>query len=103
MGARAAGLAAIVGLNLEFYRFLTRRRGWGFAVASVALHYLYYCCCGVSVIIALTYWRFSSWLAVENGVRDFPLTGVRKDPGNGTAVPRPSTEKARRPSRWTKR
>ena len=50
-------LAAIVGLNRDFYRFLVRRRGLAFAVGSTAMHLLYYCCCGASVVIALAIWH----------------------------------------------
>jgi glycosyltransferase involved in cell wall biosynthesis len=39
-------------LNRDFYRFLTRQRGLAFAVAAFPLHYLYFCCCGISVAIA---------------------------------------------------
>jgi glycosyltransferase involved in cell wall biosynthesis len=49
-------LAVIVLLNLDFYRFLARRRGLAFAVASTALHLVYYCCCGASVVIAEVLW-----------------------------------------------
>jgi uncharacterized protein (DUF362 family) len=55
-----AGIATQVGLNAAFYLFLARRRGWGFAVGAIPLHYLYYCCCGVSVLIALTLWHLSN-------------------------------------------
>ena len=48
----AAGLAAIAWMNRAFYGFLARRAGWRFAVAAFPLHYLYFCCCGVSVVIA---------------------------------------------------
>ena len=57
-----AGSAAIVWLNRDFYRFLGRRKGSGFAAASVPLHLLYYCCCGVSVLIALFQWHVLSRL-----------------------------------------
>jgi hypothetical protein len=51
------GLAAIVALNRHFFAFLVRHRGWAFAAAALPLHLLYYCCCGLSVVIALAYWR----------------------------------------------
>src|SRR5579883_2746045 len=51
------GLAAIVALNRPFFAFLARRRGWRFAAAALPLHLLYYCCCGLSVVIAWAYWR----------------------------------------------
>jgi molybdopterin-guanine dinucleotide biosynthesis protein A len=59
LAAAAAGLGLIVALNADFYRFLHRRRGWLFAVAAIPLHYVYFCCCGVSVVIALGLWHLS--------------------------------------------
>jgi glycosyltransferase involved in cell wall biosynthesis len=53
----AACPALIVALNGPFYAFLTRKRGLGFAAASVPLHLVYYGCCGVSVVLALAYWH----------------------------------------------
>ena len=50
---------AIVGLNRDFYRFLARRRGVAFAIASTVLHLVYYCCCGASVVIAEVLWLAS--------------------------------------------
>lgn len=41
-------LAAIVALNREFYVFLARRRGLAFAAASIPMHLLYFCCCGLA-------------------------------------------------------
>jgi GT2 family glycosyltransferase len=35
-------LAAATGLNWRFYGFLARRGGWGFAGASIPLHWLYF-------------------------------------------------------------
>jgi hypothetical protein len=35
-------LAALVGLNLEFYRFFLRLRGPAFALAAAPFHFLYY-------------------------------------------------------------
>lgn len=49
----ALNLLLIVALNRPFYTFLKRLRGTGFAAASLPLHYIYYLCCGVSVLIAL--------------------------------------------------
>jgi glycosyltransferase involved in cell wall biosynthesis len=49
-------LALIAALNLDFYRFLASRRGPAFAIASTALHLIYYCCCGASVLIAEALW-----------------------------------------------
>ncbi len=52
-----AGLASIVALNRPFFAFLARRRGFAFAAAALPLHLLYYCCCGISVVIAMLYWQ----------------------------------------------
>ena len=52
-----AGLAAIVALNRAFFAFLARRKGWRFACAALPLHLVYYCCCGLSVVIAMAHWR----------------------------------------------
>ena len=51
------GALAIVGLNRSFYRFLARKEGIGFAAGSVALHLIYYLCCGLSVVIAEALWQ----------------------------------------------
>ncbi len=51
------GLGAIVALNRPFFAFLARRKGWRFACAAVPLHLVYYVCCGLSVVIAMTYWQ----------------------------------------------
>jgi hypothetical protein len=40
-------LAAVVLLNRDFYAFLARRHGVGFALASIPLHLLYFVCSGV--------------------------------------------------------
>jgi hypothetical protein len=39
--------------NLGFYNFLARRKGYSFAARSLPLHHLYFCCCGLSVVIAV--------------------------------------------------
>jgi GT2 family glycosyltransferase len=57
----ALNLATIAACNLRFYRFLTRSRGIGFALASFPLHYLYFCCCGISVVIAHAIQARSRW------------------------------------------
>ncbi|MBL0159698.1 MAG: glycosyltransferase family 2 protein [Bryobacterales bacterium] len=41
-------LAAIVVVNREFYVFLARHRGFAFAGASIPMHLLYFCCCGLA-------------------------------------------------------
>lgn len=49
----AAALATIMLVNHAFYRFLIKQKGVVFAFASVPVHFVYYCCCGASVAIAL--------------------------------------------------
>ncbi len=93
-----ASLGAIVGLNLDFYRFLARRKGLAFAVGSTPLHFLYYCCCGASVVIALALWH----LGIARTPSDIKATrGVRLDPAEaGTAsAPHPSPARRRSPTR----
>jgi glycosyltransferase involved in cell wall biosynthesis len=51
-----SALAAIVLLNRAFLGFLARRKGLAFVCAALPLHLIYYCCCGLSVIIAEYYW-----------------------------------------------
>jgi GT2 family glycosyltransferase len=51
------GIAAIVGLNHRFFRFLLDREGALFACAALALQLVYYCCCGISVMIAACLWH----------------------------------------------
>src|SRR5260370_979400 len=59
LAALPAGLGRVLALHPAFYRFLARRRGWGFAVSAIPLHYVYFCCCGVSVLIALALWHLA--------------------------------------------
>jgi GT2 family glycosyltransferase len=98
-----ASLAAQVGLNGAFYRFLIRRRGWGFTAGAIPLHYLYYGCCGASVLIALAIWHLSHRRASAGATEPGPLdvgAGVRLDPG--ATGPRPNTPRAGRPAPWTR-
>jgi len=91
--------ALVVGLNGPFYGFLARRRGLAFAAGSVPLHFIYYGCCGVSVLIALAYWHLLPGRARVGGAA---AAGVRRDaasPSGAETGPRPH----RRASRWTKR
>jgi GT2 family glycosyltransferase len=101
LAAVPVGLAALVALNRDFYRFLARRRGWGFAAGSVTLHYVYYCCCVVSVVIALAIWHLSHRRQAA-GSPDVPGAGVRRDIPEAATVPRPNSARARRPSRWSR-
>jgi GT2 family glycosyltransferase len=52
-----AALAAIVVLNRGFFGFLARRKGLAFACVALPLHLVYYCSCGLSVVIAEYYWH----------------------------------------------
>jgi hypothetical protein len=97
---------AIMALNRDFYAFLARKRGWAFAIGVVPLHFAYYCCCGLSVVIAEAIWRFP---ALGRETPGTPATDkLRKDPAEGTPVPAPagsasaSADRVRRPSRWTR-
>lgn len=48
----ATGLFVVAALlfNLDFYRYFAARRGWGFALRTVPLHWLYFLYCGISVV-----------------------------------------------------
>ena len=91
-----ASAAVVVSLNLGFYRFLARRNGLAFAVASVPLHLLYYCCCGASVAIAEAIW-LTSRRTEENDPAS--PAGHRLDPAEPTATTAPHPSKRRRRSR----
>ncbi|WP_435017626.1 glycosyltransferase family 2 protein [Tundrisphaera sp. TA3] len=52
-------VAFVVAANRSLYGFLLRTRGLAFAMASVPLHLVYYCCCGASVAIALGLWHLA--------------------------------------------
>jgi glycosyltransferase involved in cell wall biosynthesis len=58
--ATAFALLAIMALNREFFEFLSRRKGLGFALRAFPLHVLYYCSCGVAVLIAMVLWNTRS-------------------------------------------
>jgi GT2 family glycosyltransferase len=92
------GLVLQAVVNQRFYRFLSRRRGWGFALASFPLHYLYFCCCGLSVGLALALYHFS----LRRTDRLIARTAGRVDSAEPTAVPRlnAAAAKARRTSPW---
>jgi hypothetical protein len=97
-GVLAAVCASVVVvLNRDFYRFLGRCRGFGFAAACFPLHVLYFVCCGVSVVIALVRWHLldRSRRATARG------PGERVDHG-ARSLPRPAWSRlARRLKRWT--
>jgi glycosyltransferase involved in cell wall biosynthesis len=41
----------VILINIKLYRFLASHRGIWFAIKSLLLHWLYFSCCGISVII----------------------------------------------------
>jgi hypothetical protein len=45
-----AAIIAVTLVNIDLYRFFASRRGLWFATKSVLLHWLYFGCCGISVI-----------------------------------------------------
>ena len=90
-----------VWLNRDFYRFLGRCRGPGFALAALPLHLVYFTCCGLSVLFALFQWH------VVNRVTLVGSAGAarrkRVDQGAGP-IPQPFLARvARRLARWTTR
>ncbi len=88
-----ASLAAIVALNRDFYRFLRRTRGIGFAAASAPLHFLYYCCCGASVGIALAIWHLAPGRKQPEAAA---IAGRRLDPAGASTAPSPHPSPASR-------
>ncbi len=86
-----AGLAAIVGLNFDLFRLFRRRGGFALAAAAVPLHFLYYCCCGLSVVIAQFYWytqrrpsdtiRVGAHERTDKGARSIPEPAAARRPG----------------------
>ncbi len=96
LGLLPLSLAAIVALNRDFYRFLARRRGPSFAVASTLLHLVYYCCCGASVVIAEGLWLVSK----PTDLATAPAPSGRRLDRVGSAAPTaPHPSKPRRRSR----
>jgi len=55
--ATGFSLLGIMALNRDFFEFLTRRKGLAFASSAFPLQVLYYCSCGVAVLIALLLWN----------------------------------------------
>ena len=94
-----ASVAAIIVLNRGFLGFLVRRKGFAFACAALPLHLIYYCCCGLSVVIAEYYWYTK---ARDEGPS--PTTpGTRTDRGTAS-IPRPAIARwASRISNWRAR
>ncbi len=90
------GLGEIVVLNRAFLGFLVRRKGLAFALAALPLHLVYYCCCGLSVVIAQYYWYTKR--PNQGSVSAAP--GTRTDRG-AASIPRPTVARwASRLSRW---
>ncbi len=92
-------LLAVMALNREFFEFLTRKKGLAFAAMAFPLHVLYYCSCGVAVLIALLFWHTQNRQARSPRI---PRQD-RVDPG-ARPTPRPAiTRWARRRRRPTPR
>ena len=84
----------------RFFGFLVRRKGLAFACAALPLHLIYYCCCGLSVVIAQYYWYTTSR---DRGLGRPTAAGTRTDRGTAS-IPRPAVARwARRLSRWRAR
>lgn len=86
--APLASLAAIIGLNHGFYRFLARTKGLAFAAASAPLHLVYYASCGASVLIALGIWHLAP--RRHRGGEPGLIPGHRLDLGGAAMPPRTS-------------
>jgi hypothetical protein len=94
------GMTAIVWLNRDFYRFLGRSRGPGFAIASMPVHLLYFTCCGLSVLLALFQWHILGPVAstVSGGA------GRSRADRGARPIPRPILARlAGRLARWRAR
>jgi hypothetical protein len=80
-----ACLLTVAWLNREFYRFLAKTKNWAFAIASFPLHLTYFCCCGVSVAIALVLKSLPKPIYDRE-----PSTSIRTEAG-ASSVPSPKT------------
>jgi len=95
------GSVVIVWLNRDFYRFLGRCRGPGFALAALPLHLVYFTCCGLSVLFALFQWHIVNRVTFEGSAG--AARRKRVDQGAGP-IPQPFLARvARRLARWTTR
>jgi glycosyltransferase involved in cell wall biosynthesis len=56
-----AAIIAVTLLNIDLYRFFVSRRGWWFAIKSLFLHWLYFGCCGISVIVGTLRFYICGW------------------------------------------
>ena len=103
-------LAVQGAVNFDFYRFLARRRGLGFAARAFPLHTLYFLCCGVSVALALAITRLPS-RGRDAEVSDVEpstkaVAGPRRKGRADVAEPTPNrptagSKNSRSPSPWT--
>ena len=99
----AFGMIAVVKLNIAFYRFLARKRGIAFAAGSVPLHLLYFGCCGISVVLALTLWHLRAWLPVVPGTSPDPACTPSRYETGGKAGRGSRFARLRRNARWTQK
>ena len=93
------GLVAIVALNRGFFVFLARRKGTVFAAAALPLHLVYYCCCGLSVVIAKL--TGTCGAAATTSIR--PIRSERTDLAGASIPPPAGAGGLRRLPRWRKR
>jgi glycosyltransferase involved in cell wall biosynthesis len=91
-----AAVALVVFLNLGFFAFLCRRKGLAFAAAALPLQLVYYCCCGLSVVIAESFWLLRR--RAEDPL--LKTANARTDPA-APSIPRPARHGwARRLASW---
>lgn len=74
-------LIVLLVVNRRFYRFLAGRRGPRFLVPSLGLHYIYFCCCGAAVGLALACHAWSR--RARRSSKRAPIPGLRVDPASG--------------------
>ncbi|MGH7898634.1 MAG: hypothetical protein ACREQQ_11820, partial [Candidatus Binatia bacterium] len=72
----ALSAAAVAALNLDFYRFLARKRGLAFAARALPLHWIYFLYCGLAVPVALSAHALDSRL--QRGSPPASLSECRK-------------------------
>jgi len=91
-----AAVALVVFLNLGFFAFLSRRKGLAFAAAALPLHLVYYCCCGLSVVIAESF-----WLLRRRAEGPLPKTPNARTDRGAPSIPRRARQGwARRLASW---